>query len=69
MRPLGLSQQDYEELEFPGRAAEPALDFSLPFRPLKLAWWEQVLWLLLCAAFLVLFSFYYVTAQLCRKKR
>ena len=61
-RPLGLSQADYEELEKP----RPRGEASLPFRPPSLTWWEQVLWLLLCAACLVLTSFLYVGAQLCK---
>jgi len=48
MRPLGLSQADYEELEFYRRAAEPALPLPRP------AWWRSAFWF---CAFSIAFLF------------
>lgn len=60
MKPLGLSQQDYDELENHGRAAEELS--PLP----SLTWYENVLFLMACAFFLSLIGFFYVSALLCR---
>jgi len=60
MKPMGLSQADYEELENPSRAAEPR--FASP----SLTWWEKSLCLLAFALALVLTTLLYVYAQLCR---
>lgn len=60
MRPLGLSQQDYEELEFPRAPRKEKV------HPPVFTWWESALFLGLCALFTVLFLFLCVTAQLCR---
>lgn len=60
VRPLGLTQQDYEELENPSRAAEPVS--PLP----SLTWGEECLFVAACAFFLTLIAFFYVTALLCR---
>jgi hypothetical protein len=63
VRPLGLTQQDYDELEKvenPSRPAEP----RSPLPPLT--WWDKCLSLLAFAIALVLVLFLLVTAQLCR---
>jgi len=60
MKPMGLTQADYEELENPRPAAEP---FS-PLPPFTL--WDKCLSLLAFALALVLVLFLYVAAHLCR---
>jgi len=59
-RPLGLTQQDYDELEFPRRPAEPAAP------PIVLTLWESALFFFACAACLGLVLAYCVSALLCR---
>jgi hypothetical protein len=59
-KPLGLSQQDYEELEKPRPAPEP-------LSPLPgLSLWDNCLWVIACLTFLVCLGFFFVTALLCR---
>jgi len=60
MKPMGLSQADYEELENPRRAEEPVS----PLPPLTM--WEECLFVAACAFFLILVAFFYVSALLCR---
>jgi hypothetical protein len=64
MKPLGLTQADYEELEFPRRRGEEPMPFSSP----PVAWWEKCLLVLILAITVPIFFFLLVTAQLCRKE-
>ena len=59
-RPLGLTQQDYEELENPRRPAEE----RLPLPPLT--WGESAMFSVACAIALVVVFFFFVYALLCR---
>jgi len=63
MRPLGISQQDYDELEG-FRIPRPRGEEPSPLPPFTL--WDKCLSLLAFAIALVLVLFLLVTAQLCR---
>ena len=62
MKPLGLSQQDYEELENPRQAAE----LSFPADRVILTRWQNALLCISCAFVCLLVLFYLVSALLCR---
>jgi hypothetical protein len=62
MKPMGLSQADYEELENPRQAAE----LSFPADRVILTRWQNALLCAACAFVCLLVLFYLVSALLCR---